>query len=115
MVTTSVMQSVPLKKSVPVSFKALAAFIQTSHEQDPEGYAEELKKLDDVRQAAVMAVPSMDGIQKLAQYYGQLRVLPSRFLIGEDGIKVNFSWFNFAGKEKKAGMIIMFKRGIKLL
>ncbi|PJF17352.1 hypothetical protein PSACC_02808 [Paramicrosporidium saccamoebae] len=106
-----VMQAVPLKKSLPVSFKALGTYIETGHHQDPEEYEVELKKLDDLRQAAINAVPSAEGLARLAEYHGQLSKLSTRFPIGEDGIKIAFSWFNFAGKEKKPKASIIVNIG----
>lgn len=100
------MYSVPLKKSLPISFtKSLGSFIQTAYQQDPANYADAMKDLDTLRQEAISSTACQESLGKLAAYLAQLARLPTRFPLDEDGIKVNFSWFNFAGKEKKSGKL----------
>lgn len=98
------MQAVEQKKSLPVALsRTLAAYVQSAHQQDPAQYADELRALDELRQGCLSGNVSAEGVVRLAHYYGQLVRLPSRFPIGEAGIKVAFSWFSFAGKDKKPG------------
>lgn len=98
------MQAVEQKKSVPVALsKTLVAYVQTAHQQDPAQYADELRALDEMRQNCLSGSVSAEGVARLAQYYGQLVRLSSRFPVGEAGIKIAFSWFGFTGKDRKPG------------
>lgn len=99
------MESVSLKTSLPINLsKPLGAYIQTTYKQDPSNYQQQLRQLDDLRNecisvAACSSTPNT--LARLGHYLGQLERLPSRFPIGEQGIKVTFSWFNHGGKDKK--------------
>lgn len=98
------MLALPSKKSLPLLYgKALSSYIQNVYQKDPTEYEEEMKRLDELRQATLTAPPSLEGVRTICRYMVQLKRLPDRFPIGEEGIKVNFSWFNFAvsGKESK--------------
>lgn len=99
--------SLPCKQGVPVSFsKSLSAYIQNVHQLDPTEYTVPLRQLDELRMAVLSPIPSIGSIHKMLEYYAQLCKLPRRFPIGGEegrGIKVSFSWQDFAGKKKKTG------------
>jgi len=101
------MMSVPCKKALGVQYsKPFSIYIRNVYQKDPAGYAAELRELDDLRQDCVTALATTENIAKLARYVGQLQKMPERFPVGDDGIKINYSWFNFAGKDKKSGISI---------
>lgn len=98
------MLALPSKKSLPLLYgKALSSYIQNVYQKDPTEYEEEMRRLDELRQTAITAPLTLEGVSTLCKYMVQLKRLPDRFPIGEEGIKLNFSWFNFAvsGKESK--------------
>lgn len=103
------MISIPCKRALGVQYsKSFSKYIQNVYQKDPADYAAELKELDDLRQDCVVAtIASTEGIAKLARYLGQLQQMPEKFPVSEDGIKINYSWINFTGKDKKPGIHII--------
>jgi hypothetical protein len=85
--------SVPTKESEAVDFtEPFGAYIQSSYQEDPSKYSQELKQLNDYRSATQAAGKDTTGRDILYRYYGQLELLGVRFPVDEERLKVEFEW-----------------------
>ncbi|XP_062395532.1 tyrosine-protein phosphatase non-receptor type 23 isoform X2 [Sardina pilchardus] len=75
-------------------------FILKNYGEDPDGYNEQLKKLEQLRQSAVNVTRDFEGCSTLRKYFGQLHYLQSRVPMGPgQEAAVPISWTEiFSGK-----------------
>lgn len=96
------MLEISLKRGVPIDFTApLSNYIENVYQQDIAIFSDALLGLNELRGVCLSAVSAVETLSKLARYYGQVNRLTTRFPLGDDGIKLNFSWYNFGGRDRK--------------
>ncbi len=89
----SPMISAPLKATGNIDWEPpLKQYIRQTYGDDPERYAKECKKLNDMRQDITGAKGDDVGPKLLYTYYGQLEMLDLRFPVDENHIKISFTW-----------------------
>ncbi|KAJ2855650.1 pH-response regulator protein palA/rim20 [Coemansia erecta] len=80
-----------------VFFKSLSDYIASSYAEPPEAYRDDLRVLDELRQAATSTLDINNNVLKRnIRYYGQLCFILSKFP-ADVGIK--FTWFNAFNSE----------------
>ncbi|KAJ3057219.1 bck1-like resistance to osmotic shock [Rhizophlyctis rosea] len=86
---------VPTKKTDEVDFApSFRAYIQSTYQDDPDKYANEIATLNRLRQDTRGAGKDVTGRDILYRYYGQLELLDLRFPVEEKAVKVLFTWYD---------------------
>ena len=85
---------VPTKRTDEVDFApSFRAYIQSTYQDDPDKYANEIATLNRLRQDTRGAGKDVTGRDILYRYYGQLELLDLRFPVEEKAVKVLFTWY----------------------
>ncbi|KAJ1879910.1 pH-response regulator protein palA/rim20 [Coemansia sp. RSA 1722] len=89
----SVLLSVKLKTTEKtIFFKSLSDYIASSYAEPPEAYRDDLRVLDELRQAATAALDvNSNALKRNIRYYGQLCFILSKFPADVD---IKFTWYN---------------------
>jgi len=96
------MQSLEQRRGVGVQWTpVLSSYIQKCYELDSAPFAEDLQRLDQLRQQCLSAQASVGGIEQLSRYFGLVRELAARLDLKEESFKISFGWYNSMGKDTK--------------
>ncbi|KAJ1898801.1 pH-response regulator protein palA/rim20 [Kickxella alabastrina] len=89
----SVLLAVKFKTTEKAVFcKSLSEYIASSYAEPPEAYRDDLRVLDELREAATAALDvNANVLKRNIRYYGQLSFILSKF---PADINVKFTWYN---------------------
>ncbi|KAJ1732428.1 pH-response regulator protein palA/rim20 [Coemansia biformis] len=93
--------------------KALAEYIASSYAEPPEAYRDDLRVLDELREAATAALDvSPNVLKRNTRYYGQLSFILSKF---PADVGIGFTWHNaFVAESEASGQDLYFERAAVL-
>ncbi|XP_019849415.1 PREDICTED: tyrosine-protein phosphatase non-receptor type 23-like isoform X1 [Amphimedon queenslandica] len=87
------MISFSLKDGSKASFNALKPFIASQYDENPDSFTNEIRQLEQLRDASLKVSKDHNGCTLLRRYYAQLHLLRARFPQEAAGIiPIHFSW-----------------------
>ncbi|KAJ2714904.1 pH-response regulator protein palA/rim20 [Coemansia spiralis] len=110
----SVLLAVPFKATDRTAYaRALAEYIASSYAEPPEAYRDDLRVLDELREAATAALEVNPNVLKRnTRYYGQLSFMLSKF---PADVGIGFTWHSaFVADSAASGQDLYFERAAVL-
>ncbi|KAJ2083101.1 pH-response regulator protein palA/rim20 [Coemansia sp. RSA 988] len=98
---SSTLLAVKFKATEKIMFaKPLAEYIASSYAEPPEAYRDDLRVLDELREAATAALDvNHTALKRNTRYYGQLSFILSKF---PADVNISFTWYNAFVTESEA-------------